>query len=782
MSNPGAIGGGGLSTTTQVIGKNSKLTAVRVLDVILDLSHEQAENLGYYDSIGTIFFSKLDEDTSTGVNISRYARPLFTFIKNYPLRGEIVFIFTSPGRQRDRVTFYLPAANMWNHPHHNALPSIASLQNPETKQDYITADNGAPYRRVEDGSTGIDLGDTFLERLNIKPLVAYEGDSILEGRFGNSIRLGSTVANANTVNPWSSEATGSENGNPIIVIRNGQQPLDDEQSWVPTIENINNDPSSIYLTSIQSIDNLNVASPHQTSYGGKTLEPVPDILTNIPVTPDPPEEIEVEVIEEEPPVPITEEQEEEIQTVSPPPPPPIPTIEVEDPPTNEDELSPFDELLEEGVYDDEFEEQGDLSGTEFNSDDDAIDGLSEDELNGEINLEGYEIGDSEGQISNSSGDGNNEGNAGSGNNSNQHTGNYTNQTELNSWISKGWVKKGVTDEAQPTSFPMTITSIREYPKNSGKFQKYTMFDGVSPEEMSQKILNGKRNTNIRYLCVHTSATRGWSPEYTLYYFLRRKTGSKKVHNKYHKLFHTTIGGVSEDTFKALSNSEKTAKSIEIYNANKSNEKIKNGTFKLEDKKITYTYSKGWARPGYQTMIDTDGKCYAPVPTAGAASDQHPQGSSAKNVGDDCIMYWGQGGYYKGRGTKPPKSIRMKNNNTIAISWLPKSVGKGEGGVSSKGPIGITSAHCHAIKLLIDTYVQKYPDIQILGHNNKSEKECPGFNVQELCRLMHESGDWNIKERHYKGGAADYTARSSYKKGDYITGAEVVYNDGSTIAT
>ena len=83
MSNPGAIGEGGLSTTTQVIGKNSKLTAVRVLDVILDLSHEQAENLGYYDSIGTIFFSKLDEDTSTGVNISRYARPLFTFIKNF---------------------------------------------------------------------------------------------------------------------------------------------------------------------------------------------------------------------------------------------------------------------------------------------------------------------------------------------------------------------------------------------------------------------------------------------------------------------------------------------------------------------------------------------------------------------------------------------------------------------------------------------------------------------------------------------------------------------------
>ena len=93
------------------------------------------------------------------------------------------------------------------------------------------------------------------------------------------------------------------------------------------------------------------------------------------------------------------------------------------------------------------------------------------------------------------------------------------------------------------------------------------------QRTGQTLFSRQMNTNIRYLCVHTSATRGWSPEYTFYYFLRRKTGSKKVHYKYHKLFHTTIGGVSEDTFKALGESERIAKSIEIYNANKSNEKI-----------------------------------------------------------------------------------------------------------------------------------------------------------------------------------------------------------------
>ena len=55
------IGGSGINNSSDVqLSDNSKLTAVRVLDVILDLSHPQAEELGYYDSIGTIFFSGLN--------------------------------------------------------------------------------------------------------------------------------------------------------------------------------------------------------------------------------------------------------------------------------------------------------------------------------------------------------------------------------------------------------------------------------------------------------------------------------------------------------------------------------------------------------------------------------------------------------------------------------------------------------------------------------------------------------------------------------------------------
>jgi hypothetical protein len=61
------------------------------------------------------------------------------------------------------------------------------------------------------------------------------------------MRLGSTVKN--TPNTWSS--TG-ENGDPITIIRNGQGNQTDE-GWIPTVEDINNDDTSIYLTSTQKI-------------------------------------------------------------------------------------------------------------------------------------------------------------------------------------------------------------------------------------------------------------------------------------------------------------------------------------------------------------------------------------------------------------------------------------------------------------------------------------------------------------------------------------------------
>ena len=44
---------------------------------------------------------------------------------------------------------------------------------------------------------------------------------MIEGRFGNSIRFGSTISGSHQMNNWSMETTQSI-GNPITIIRNGQ--------------------------------------------------------------------------------------------------------------------------------------------------------------------------------------------------------------------------------------------------------------------------------------------------------------------------------------------------------------------------------------------------------------------------------------------------------------------------------------------------------------------------------------------------------------------------------
>ena len=92
-------------------------------------------------------------------------------------------------------------------------------------------------------------------------MLPYEGDYIYQGRWGNTIRLGSTVTDASIPNTWSS--TG-ENGDPIMILKNGQHD-EDTDPWVPQVEDINTDLSSIYLTSTQTLP-IDVASKKYDSY------------------------------------------------------------------------------------------------------------------------------------------------------------------------------------------------------------------------------------------------------------------------------------------------------------------------------------------------------------------------------------------------------------------------------------------------------------------------------------------------------------------------------------
>ena len=79
-----------LSAVTQ---PGQRLISVRVIDIILDENHPKFNEFGNYDSIGTIFYTKIEDDTPLeSEKFASSAKPLFSFIKSYPLINEIVLI------------------------------------------------------------------------------------------------------------------------------------------------------------------------------------------------------------------------------------------------------------------------------------------------------------------------------------------------------------------------------------------------------------------------------------------------------------------------------------------------------------------------------------------------------------------------------------------------------------------------------------------------------------------------------------------------------------------
>tara|TARA_B100000927_G_scaffold279338_1_gene262848 strand:- start:148 stop:1206 length:1059 start_codon:yes stop_codon:yes gene_type:complete len=167
------------------------------------------------------------------------ARPANNNIKKIPLIGEIVLLFKSfnqyaSNSKTREIWYYLDTINIQSSINENRLPGLSLSKNLK-----INVSERKP------------AGFTFDETKKISPLQPYEGDMLFEGRFGNSIRFGSTISTVPQDKVHKSPSwTGDVNGDPIIILSNGQDNLEDKEF---VVENINKDNSSIYLTSTQRI-------------------------------------------------------------------------------------------------------------------------------------------------------------------------------------------------------------------------------------------------------------------------------------------------------------------------------------------------------------------------------------------------------------------------------------------------------------------------------------------------------------------------------------------------
>lgn len=98
--------------------------------------------------------------------------------------------------------------------------------------------------------------DTDFKQKQVSPLQPFVGDILIEGRWGNTIRLGSTI---NTSNRYSKRATwsGSEIGDSIMILSTTTRSEKSKNFIVETTKDTS--ASSIYLTTTQKIDDLKLS-------------------------------------------------------------------------------------------------------------------------------------------------------------------------------------------------------------------------------------------------------------------------------------------------------------------------------------------------------------------------------------------------------------------------------------------------------------------------------------------------------------------------------------------
>lgn len=202
---------GGRGTTTSQQG--------RVLHVILSQDDPYCKSPGM---IGGVYYRPTTTN-SNETNISKFpfAYPARSDIKTLPLPGELVNLSQQSNQASlikgsSKKTYWTSIVNMWNNPHHGAAP--------DTKQ--------SGWEEL--------LLKNFPEKKNINILAPNPGDTILQGRFSQTIRFTGTVGNLPFIDS-------SSNGDPAILISNGQVQTVDGISAVT--EDINKDPNSIYFLS-----------------------------------------------------------------------------------------------------------------------------------------------------------------------------------------------------------------------------------------------------------------------------------------------------------------------------------------------------------------------------------------------------------------------------------------------------------------------------------------------------------------------------------------------------
>jgi len=218
----------------------------------------QTDDFGNPLPLGSVEIRFGGEHSHFGNVRNDYARPA-AWNRRIPLIGEHVVCMNAPisdvKNDLTKDTGYI----YWNPI--NATDDLVLHMIPMSwTRGFSKMDPPKGKRKVDFHEPGYTFPKQPKKTHNIQP---FEGDDIHEGRFGQSLRFGSTVQGDMSIYDKTPTWSGGANTDPITILR-VKKPTGGVVNYLQTgnsrytIEDLSSDESSIYITSTQKLPKLNV--------------------------------------------------------------------------------------------------------------------------------------------------------------------------------------------------------------------------------------------------------------------------------------------------------------------------------------------------------------------------------------------------------------------------------------------------------------------------------------------------------------------------------------------
>lgn len=215
-----------------------------VVDVIINDKHPEYHAEGY--NIGAVKFRLLKGSQYRDQGSLHWALPLESNITEYPLLHEIVTVVESLNR-----FYYTRKINTSSRVTSHAIFGLnEELSTPVSPAERSKTMIGSTTNPVLDRKEEPKLGKYFMEKPQIYRLRHDEGDLVIEGRSGHSMRFGAAWKAGTNF-----QSTAAEQA-PNLLIRVGPDP--NQKPSVPTpfglvTEDINKDASSLWMVTDQIV-------------------------------------------------------------------------------------------------------------------------------------------------------------------------------------------------------------------------------------------------------------------------------------------------------------------------------------------------------------------------------------------------------------------------------------------------------------------------------------------------------------------------------------------------